>query len=307
MLDEILKLSRRSSRNEEQFNLWGKEAAKRFIEEGVPLNTSVEKTAAEHGLNSDEINRVVEAANLETYGHFLKTSQDKTFEFPVADAKEIVGFLGSSEKTAMPVVFVTDYEATLPAEMSKVATADIFEAFGVSPEMEKVASPKRLENLVEKLDLALEITRDKLAALSEKFVENAEDFYKNIKQEVLKGKSFDEVAVALKAKAGDSPHAGRLEELLGWAKNRLHDDGSVLPPVAGVKKAEPVELDKITDLFESPQVPVQVINGRHKLFGILDTLVDQFDEADKYRNKLHVIQDKVKYVKRRTDPRQVTA
>lgn len=311
--DEIIKLARKSSTSSESYGLWGKEAAKRFIEEGVPLADHVYKIASENGLNPDEISRVVEASNLEVFNHKLKTAEgSKAFEFPVADREEVLERLGEvREKSAMPTVFFTDYDAPLPEALSKVAGADIFDAFGVSSEVEKIASPKLAEDLVERLEFARDDLKYKIAYNLEKFVENAEGFYDKVKQEVLGGKSFTDVSNALMTKAKDSSQEQRVRELLGWAKRRLVDSGIMLSAArhgdADIepeeekkeKKAEPVEQDLIADTFESPHIPVHVINGRHPLFASLDTLVQQFDEADKNNYNLIILEDKIRYVKRR--------
>lgn len=308
LFDDILKVGRRTSANAEQYGLWGREAAKRHIEDGVPLEDSVRKTASENNLNSEEVHRVSESANLETYTHKLKTASggNKAFEFDLVDPRKITN--PSVEKTSgVPDELASDYEFRLDDDLSKTAgEADVFKLFGASEEIEKVASPKLAWDLLERLESIGQQLRDKLAFNMEKSVENANDFYHEIKQEYLTNGNFDEISAAVHAKAESSKYADRLIELLGWAKRRLVDEGILQHPSRtgdsgsdATKTAEPVEAHLLTDAIESPGVPVAIINGRHPIFATIDTLVPQFEEADESRKGLLVIDDKIRYVKNR--------
>ena len=61
-----------------------------FFNHNTPLNESLAKQASDLGLNSDQLQRAVEATNTLTYLKGLESSKDRTSEFPVADYKEIV-------------------------------------------------------------------------------------------------------------------------------------------------------------------------------------------------------------------------
>jgi hypothetical protein len=309
--DEILKLARKSPANSESYGIWGKQAAKRYIENGVPLADSISKTASAQGLNPDEISRVVEAANLEVFDHKLKTADNRAFEFDVANRDEVIQNLGlhSTEKTSMPSVFFTDYDSPLPQNLSRTnGQSDFWSELAGLEGQRKVASPKLAENLLERLKFAAEDIRYKQAANLERFAESSEELYSHIKQQVLGGKDYEAVADAIMSKAEGGPHEDRMKELLGWAKRKLVDSGVLLTHTRHgdtdlspekEKKAEPVEEALITDALESPGVPVHIINGRHPLFATLDTLVQQFDEADKNNHNLIILEDKIRYVKRR--------
>lgn len=313
MFEDILKVSRGTSSSGEQFSLWGKTAAKRFIEDGVNLNESIRKIASDNGLNSHEIDRVVQAANLETYAHLLKQADphDKSFEFPVADRSMVVSPESSTEKTAMPKAFFTDFDRAMDDDLGRFSGVDLREAFGVALAEKLAQDNARAEGLLQKLQRLAELERDKIAASLECCMEDAEKFYQYIKQEVLAGKTFDEVEEAVKAKAGVSAYAERVGDLTAYVKRRLYDAGLLqLPARTGdstddptradtEKKAEPVEPGLLTDMWESPGVAVSVINGRHPLFAIIDTLIRQFEEADKSRHNLIILEDKIRYVKHR--------
>lgn len=312
--DILLKLSRGSDTDTDQLGVFGKQAAKRLIEDGVHPNDTIQKIASEEGLNAAEMQRVCELANLEGYAHFNKEAGrgERTFEFPLADYREIAAPAEApSEKTAMPKIFSTDYDAPPSSSLCGVNTeeADIFDAFGVPPPVEKVASLARADGLIAHLELLAQNERDKLAMNLEALSENGEKFFQHIKQEVLAGKSFDEIEKAVASKAEGKPYDGRIKELIGYVKRRLYDMGVLQHPArtgdSGStpetinKTAEPVERDLLADTFESPHVPVAVTNGRHPLFASLDTLVRQFDERDKSNNHLIILEDKIRYTKNR--------
>ena len=60
-----------------KYELYGREAAKAFVERNIALNTSIEKVAREYDLNKNQIARICEEANKETYLH-LFNSHEKT-------------------------------------------------------------------------------------------------------------------------------------------------------------------------------------------------------------------------------------
>jgi hypothetical protein len=61
-----------------------------FFNNNTPLNESLAKQASDMGLNSDQLQRAVEATNTLTYLKGIEVSKDRTSEFPVADYQEIV-------------------------------------------------------------------------------------------------------------------------------------------------------------------------------------------------------------------------
>lgn len=61
-----------------------------FINHKVPLNEGIAKYASEMNLNSDQVQRLVEATNASAYLELMKTAGDRTFEFPIADYKGVM-------------------------------------------------------------------------------------------------------------------------------------------------------------------------------------------------------------------------
>lgn len=79
--------------DEKLFKEFGKTAAKAFAENNTPLNTSIAKIAKQHGLNANQVSRVCEAANLDTYLAKMASASDRRFEFELADSKKVLSDL----------------------------------------------------------------------------------------------------------------------------------------------------------------------------------------------------------------------
>jgi hypothetical protein len=70
-----------------------KNAEKVLLDAGADLTKVVTKIAFDENLNPHEVARVCEEANKEVFGRLYKSSDDKTFSFPVADASVVLGAL----------------------------------------------------------------------------------------------------------------------------------------------------------------------------------------------------------------------
>jgi hypothetical protein len=299
----------------------GQRAARYFLEDKAPLNHSIEKMAQEHSLNSESIKRVCEMANVEVEGKlftaFQKVARARSDDdlyyptFDTADADKILRNLSRTEKTAsVNHAVLDDYDKP---------TLDIFRA-GLSKsaieEFSKIAFVKTEEI---KLDLALE----KLNQLREEVVfsklsselnisESAHTCYNHIKQQVLRGADIKTIYKGALRKQSKLEDKERVKDLFQFAAKKLVDEGVVITNDRQAVKLGYAPLSKdeqdayITDLFETPEGSGQVsvlngsyMNDEHPLFSELDILVKQHDEADRYDKALIVIDDKIKYVKRK--------
>lgn len=72
-----------------EFTVLGKQAAARFIADGTSMNSTISKLASEHELNTEQVKRVVEAANNAAF-NILFQQNPSYVTFPVADVKEIL-------------------------------------------------------------------------------------------------------------------------------------------------------------------------------------------------------------------------
>jgi hypothetical protein len=112
---------------------WGKEAAQQLIEHQVPLNESLVKIAQDHELNTDQVARVVEAANISTH-LTVNSGENKYPEFEVASLQKVAGTLAHETPAETNI---SDYELAPRdfkyASMTKEACVNITD--GVEEEM----------------------------------------------------------------------------------------------------------------------------------------------------------------------------
>jgi hypothetical protein len=167
---------------------WSKEAVEGYLKNNIPLNTTIEKIASQNGLNKDQIHRVVEAANTDTYTNLFNKSTDKYIHYDVADADKIYESL-HEVKTAEATT--TDYneppEYDLPdQEIIKIAEGP---EPPISPEYEmheyyKLADTEsRLQQKLDELELSHQ--------------QDNNIFYSMVKQAVLGGESFGDINHAI--------------------------------------------------------------------------------------------------------------
>lgn len=106
------------------YELLANHASSKFLENQIPLNESILKIAEVNDLNSDEIKRLVEAANTKTFHGLFKNAENKgkDIDFDVADAKVILSsYYPEAEKTA--------------SDDSLAAEQDPYEFYGDAPNM----------------------------------------------------------------------------------------------------------------------------------------------------------------------------
>lgn len=112
---------------------FGKQAAANYVSDGVEMNASILKLADDHNLNLQQIHRVVESANVDTYLQMIKTSEDKYVDFPLADAKMVYTKLTKTADTSA-TSSSNDYES------APVKTAEVSLFPGIEATLEKTAT-----------------------------------------------------------------------------------------------------------------------------------------------------------------------
>lgn len=116
----------------------GKQAAVRYIQKDMPLNDSISELAKEAGLNLEQIKRVSEYANNDTFAAMFKLGFAKNITFPMADAAAISQTIHApKEKTA------SIKREVIPSRMRYIPgqeAVDIEAVFGSGEGHEKLAS-----------------------------------------------------------------------------------------------------------------------------------------------------------------------
>jgi hypothetical protein len=176
-------------------NNFGKQASEDYVQNDVSLNESIVKLASTNGLTRNQIDRVVEAANNETYLSLLKTAKDKYVEFPLANTKEV--FSEIHKEASVLSSNVSDYDSPPRSKSEELAESEIF------GDLTKVASEdkERIEKIrgAEALKMASQI-KGTHTFLNNAADDTAVEFAKTydqlthlVKQAVLNGVSFNDI------------------------------------------------------------------------------------------------------------------
>lgn len=274
---------------ETQVHDWATEAADAYLNRKVELNTSIKKIAGRETLNREKIARVAEEANKQVFLKLFDKQADKTFTFPVADVEQIV----VEEKPTVKVGTFGRVTPPEPAPLEKSASEKISEAsFN--------GFPSQIGwDVYEKSILGLELIREK-AMMAEEMTKKAQlEFCKTAQQMVLQEDySYEEICQALTSiRPRDFP---KVAFLLKVAAKQMGRD-FLIPKEAFEKHAgaavDSGEHDIISQISASG-MPVEVINGSHKIVIALDTLVNQTLEWEKANAGLRSADDSVKYLRR---------
>lgn len=274
---------------------WSIEAADAFLSSGTPLNDSIRKIASRESLNREKVARVVEAANQRVFLRTFDVAPDKCFSFKVADVADIVPAAAPAEGVQM--TRLTPAPAQKTAGQQKTASQWL-------QERAENGTPLQVANDVyEKAVLAGEIFREKAFVAHDKYVKAATSFAKIAQDMVsMEDYTFEEIcetAVALRPQ-----HAKKIATLLKAAAIHMGTNFKLPESVmaAAMKKTAGAAVDAgehdIVTQMSCGGLPVEVINGGHKLVISLDTLIAQDTEADRANKNLWTVDDNVKYLRR---------
>lgn len=178
------------------------EAATSYIKQNVPLDQTITKIASTHGLNRDQIARVVEGANTEVYVQLMNNSSDKYIQFENASAEKVAESVFGTEKTAEVVTF--DYDEG-PTALYKPQMVKVAEETKDEPQM-------TIAEFYKKADALAGLSAQYVNALEEvdiRFQSDSENLYNMVKQAYLGGTSFGDIKAALTSIA-DSPILGTI-------------------------------------------------------------------------------------------------
>ena len=153
--EQYLASKGRPNLDKEQLQSMAKRAAAKYINDNAPLNETIEGFKKESSLNDEQVRRVVEMANTETFLQMFKQGYDKNVSFDVADASSILGGQSSEEKTAspLPVIrssyvpgqeYVSLEDAFASSGLEKAASEDEWTATKVKEYLSGVDNAKRI-------------------------------------------------------------------------------------------------------------------------------------------------------------------
>lgn len=269
---------------------WATEAADGFLNSGVGLNTTIKKIASRENLNREKVARVVEESNKAVFLKMFEKQADKCFTFDVADTDKIIAPKPETRaKVAMAVV-------TAPAATPMAKTA----ADLLTDRAMKGTGLQQCQRYLESAILGAETLREKAGMARELMIGAETQFCKEAQQMVLQdGYSFPEIFTAM---AQTKPtHWKKIGMLLKVASVTIGQKWK-LPETDEIEKlagaaVDPGEHD-IVQTISTMGMPVEVINGSHKIVMALDTLIAQATEAEKANAGLRSADDTVKYLRK---------
>jgi|APSaa5957512493_1039668.scaffolds.fasta_scaffold01331_13 hypothetical protein len=116
----------------ERLRSMGKQAAARFVQDGVSLNSTIAGMVKEAGLTGEQTKRVVETANNTAFVELKRAGHKGNVSFPLADFNEIAG--GEKTKVASPIsVALSAREVYIPGGEG-LRLEDLFDQHADEPE-----------------------------------------------------------------------------------------------------------------------------------------------------------------------------
>lgn len=307
-----------------------KNAAQILAQSGLDMTDIVAKLAQDENLNPHEVARVCEEANKAVFASLYKSSEDKTFEFKVADANRALGVLNAP--------YEGPGDLFLPVEHPKLATQKTAAEKTASAKAPPTSWAAQALRPSEAQQLQMQLNEEKEAheAFKElnyecKAAQNqaALDFLKIARDLVLEGECTPSEIFAMvkEARPGKPTHAKVAQELLAlvalhtttrfpegaqlvvkYAHDLLSSEtGGGEQPADDLRNVTQEEYELFTkgpgtkteDLISplsSGGVPVRIINGNHALFLAIDTLVDQTGKENWWGKGLLFSGDRVRSV-----------
>lgn len=307
-----------------------KNAEKILKESGANLTKIVAKIASDENLNPHELARVCEESNKEVFGRLYKGSDDKTFEFGVADANEALRMLDR--------VYEGPGDVFLPVEHPKYASVKTASAKKAGSET-SWARTALYPSVDQAAILQMQEYKDAHASFRELQIESetsrhqaALDFAKVARDLVLEEGCSPSVLFALvkEARPGSPLHEKVARELLALVaistSTRFPEGAEEVVKYAKAllenseTAAGKMPSDDLRDVSreqyefwtrspgQQPEAyfaplssagdPARLINGRHKLFVTLDTLIDQTGKEKAYEKGSILAADQVRTIVR---------
>jgi hypothetical protein len=292
--------TRQNRMGADRLSILAKTAAKRYIEERAPLTDSIRKIATENDLNSEQIKRVCEMANIDTHkALWSKTAEKSAVAFPLADARQVVDSVESPSldgcAVKSPCSMDSDYAG--PPKGISAPGPSTMSMFGGKPEeghngLHDDGEKKRIIIILQKKAAEREDLASKVLYQGMELESLEKQAFNAVKQTVLGGASFYQVY-----EASVGVGLGKLaEEYLPAWQDRI---------VAEAHGSQKLRLEKLAiskapaDLISENLGNTTVINGAHPVLVSLDTVRRKTDEVKQGLHNILRIDDEVKVYNQR--------
>ena len=170
------------------FENMGRAVASEYVGNNVALNDSITKLSEHYGLNSEQIARVVEQANVETYLTLNKNTEDKYIEFDPADTVKVASALNF--KLEKDAAIMSDYDRFTSSEDWQFLSALDEDELAII-EKSKTGLMKRAAKTIDKA------IKSRLEEIDESFSRDSESLYKLVKQASLELGEFGTIKQAM--------------------------------------------------------------------------------------------------------------
>jgi hypothetical protein len=258
-----------------ELRVLGVKAASQYIQEKRPLNESIADMAKEGGLGLEQVRRVVEYANNETFNRLFRAGYDKNITFPMADASAVLQ-TAETVKTASAKAPPLPKRKYIPGQ----EYVNLDAAFGASDaQMEKTAGLTDSERHTKSLEFVdlnrekanleamLEITADsfmiKLNGLKDKCKEASNSGYEpsTIGAAIELANPSDGLLGVIKTDFGDAVDFGHMKKLSMGGMELMPGN-----PVTGLTQ----DLEGISGKLVTTQQAIQQVQiAMSSLLGIL--------------------------------------
>lgn len=279
--------------------LMAKTASRRYIDDRTPMTDTIVKMASENDLNSHQVERVCEMANMATHQTLWPQAADKEkLAFPLANPKMVIIRLGRGGGAAPasaggcappPREIQSDYASAPCLPSSGPSLASLFGApsDGAHNGMHDDGPKKRVIVILQKKAAEKSDIQNKLITKTMRYESLKKEAYDAVRQEVLQGTSLMDIDLAARA-AGFGKLAA---EVLPEFRDSLVEstNGQIRA------RLEKVAIGKAPEELVSDQLGnMTVVNGAHPVLVSLDTLHKQDGEIKQLFTSLARVNDELK-------------
>lgn len=276
-----------------ELDKFGELLSQDFLEKNIPLNEGLKKIASENGLNKQQLQRVAESANVNTYLNLIKKSKNRYLKFDVADAGHVHEQLlkkGSAEEIDIedkeeyiidtPDLDVKDiFKLYKKAENISISDEDLKNLLGYRDNTKLAEFTRKssyLEGVVNYLD-------HNFIDAQGSFVSRIEDMEKLVKQEILGGTSFSDITNVIKTAAVCTGEA-----LCEYLENRLSKN---IPHIDFHKEAmySEVLINPESNIYKLATLIDDDFLYALKLESAYDNYIDQYEKLRKEFDAPNVI------------------
>jgi DNA-binding transcriptional MerR regulator len=280
-------------RDKATLNTFAKIAADEYLGKNkTSLNDTLKKIASEEHLTPNQVEYVVAESNKAVWQKLFSLDKTASYDFPLADCKEVLSQLQVSHTPAK--VEGADLDYLSPPTSTKTASFDPFKALGIQEDaVVKTAAAKkevkrqlqtRLEKLAavkEEIEMKMMVARTEIERLELDFIKTARNMVTDCPFEE-RGSGMDKVAEFLRG-------CGRPEQ----GQLLMKKLAFILKKQGLIKESDL----KAPEQYISSNLPARIINGRHSLYVTIKTLFDKVDHHSTLGNQYEIVDSSLPVIK----------